>query len=261
MVSPFKTASARRDAAADMSASVFGSGIKARTVGSRKRATSSTSTPRPARIRARSSGTSWRWVMASARACPRSSSRSRQTRPQAERSTPRNRRRVGLVGSVRAIVIFGAARIKIKRAYDISARPSPRSRRGHRPARRSDAIGRFFTCFLRGGTSTSIEVELAELPVLGPDPPHRAGNRAHHHGLGLDHVLAELDASEQRAIGDAGGGEQAVALHHVGDLIFLARIADPHLGRARALLFGVEHEPALHLAADAAQRRRRQYTL
>ena len=35
----------------------------------------------------------------------------------------------------------------------------------------------------------------------------------------------------------------------------------PILQRALALLLGVEHQPALHLAADAAQRRRRQHAL
>src|SRR5262245_14213436 len=89
-----------------MSASVFGSGISARTVGSRKLATSATSTPRPARMRASNSGTSsWRWAIASARACPRSSRRSRQARPQTERSTPRKSRRVWPVGVATAIVM------------------------------------------------------------------------------------------------------------------------------------------------------------
>src|SRR5499427_5450160 len=108
IVSPRVMASASRVAAPRMPASVCGSGISARTVGSRKLATSSTSTPRPARMRASNSGTSWwRCAIASARAASRSSSRSRQARPQAERSTPRKRRRVGPVGAVRAIVISG----------------------------------------------------------------------------------------------------------------------------------------------------------
>src|ERR1700719_4665914 len=51
-----------------------------------------------------------------------------------------------------------------------------------------------------------------------------------------------------------------VAAHHVLDQIFLARILDAHLGGALALLVGVDDQPALHLAADAAQRRRRQHT-
>src|SRR5215470_2820345 len=106
MVSPRMIPSARRVAATAMSESVCGSGIKARTVGSRKLATSSTSTPRPARMRASNSGTSsWRCAIASARDCPRSSSRSRQVRSQAERSTPRKRRRVEAGSAVRAIVM------------------------------------------------------------------------------------------------------------------------------------------------------------
>src|SRR6266567_3564658 len=59
-------ASASRTAAACISASVCGSGIRARTVGSRKLVTWSTSTPRPARMRASNSGTlSWRCASAS----------------------------------------------------------------------------------------------------------------------------------------------------------------------------------------------------
>ena len=99
--------SASRTAAVRMSASESGSGISARTVGSRKLVTASTSIPRPARMRARSSGTSsWRCVIASARAAPRSSSRSRHARPHTDRSTPRKARRVGAVAAVRAIVIL-----------------------------------------------------------------------------------------------------------------------------------------------------------
>src|SRR6478672_8313526 len=40
---------------------------------------------------------------------------------------------------------------------------------------------------------TSIEVKFIKLPMFGLDVAHRAGDRAHHHRLGLDHVLAELD--------------------------------------------------------------------
>src|SRR5262245_57895815 len=110
IVSPRVMASARRVAAPRMPASVCGSGISARTVGSRKLATSSTSTPRPARMRASSSGTSsWRCAIASARAALRSSSRSRQTRPHAECSTPRKRRRLATIGAVSATVISGTA--------------------------------------------------------------------------------------------------------------------------------------------------------
>src|SRR5207302_7312448 len=74
-------------------------------------------------------------------------------------------------------------------------------------------------------------------------------------------VLVEFDASQHGTVGHAGRREQTVAANHVLDLEAFARIGDAHLGRALAPLVGVEHEPALHLAADAAQRRRRQYAL
>src|ERR1700732_980830 len=96
-----------------------------------------------------------------------------------------------------------------------------------------------------------IQIEFFELPVLGPDPAHRAGDRAHHHRLGLDHVALELDAAQHGAVGDAGGGEQAVAAHQILHEISPARIGDAHLQGALALLLGIEHEAALDLAADA----------
>src|SRR4029450_6468905 len=71
---------------------------------------------------------------------------------------------------------------------------------------------------------SSIQMKLFELAVLASDPPHRAGDRAHHHRLGFDHVLAKPHAVEQRAIGDTGRGEQAIALHHVSDAVLLARV-------------------------------------
>src|SRR5215469_5454761 len=107
--------------------------------------------------------------------------------------------------------------------------------------------------------SHSIRTKLVEPPVLGLDPPHGAGGGAHHHGLGFDREGLELDAAQHGAVGDAGGGEQTVAAHHVVHLVALARVLDAHLEGALALLLGVEHQAALHLAADAAQRRRRQH--
>ena len=79
-------------AASGMAVSTFGSGIEPLMVGSRKASTASASTLRPARMRASNSGISCRCAIASARAAPRSSSRSRQARPVAEFSTPRKRR-------------------------------------------------------------------------------------------------------------------------------------------------------------------------
>src|SRR5262249_29409191 len=108
----------------------------------------------------------------------------------------------------------------------------------------------------------SVEVELLELAMFGLDVAHGAGDRAHHHRLGLDHVvLAELDAGQQRAGGDAGRREQAVAARHVLDAIDHARIVDAHLVGTLALFLAVEDQAALHLPADATQRHRRQHAL
>src|SRR5262249_54889645 len=71
-------------------------------------------------------------------------------------------------------------------------------------------------------------MKLFELAVLASDPPHRAGDRAHHHRLGFDHILTKPHPVEQRTVGDAGRGEQAIALHHVSDLVLLARGLDAH---------------------------------
>src|SRR5262249_17987557 len=58
------------------------------------------------------------------------------------------------------------------------------------------------------------------------------------------------------AVGDAGRGEQHVAARHLVGAIDLGGGVDAHLGGAFELLGAVEHEAALYLAADAAQRRR-----
>src|ERR1019366_2813296 len=100
-------------------------------------------------------------------------------------------------------------------------------------------------------SAPSIEVKFLELAVFGLDVAHRAGDRAHHHGLRLDDILAELDAREQRTGGNPGRGEQAVALRHVLDAVDEAWIGDAHLAGALTSLLGIENQPALHLAADA----------
>src|SRR6476469_3334039 len=71
---------------------------------------------------------------------------------------------------------------------------------------------------------SSIQVEFLQLAMLCLDVPHRPRDRAHHDGFGLDDVLAELDACQQRARGDAGCGKQTVALHHVLDAVDHLRI-------------------------------------
>src|SRR6476646_11279519 len=91
----------------------------------------------------------------------------------------------------------------------------------------------------------SIQVKLVQLTMLGLDVAHGAGDGTHHHRLGLDDILAELDARQQRPRRHAGSGEQAVALHHVLAAVNHAGIADAHLARALSFLVGVENDPAL----------------
>src|SRR4249920_3530881 len=100
-------------------------------------------------------------------------------------------------------------------------------------------------------SATSIEVEFFKLAVFGLDVTHGAGDRTHHHGLGLDDILAEFNPRQQRTGSDPGCGEQAVAPHHVLDAVNHAWIGNTHLAGAVALLVGVEDQPALHLAANA----------
>ena len=51
----------------------------------------------------------------------------------------------------------------------------------------------------------------ARLAVFAPNPADRAAARAHHHALGgHGPALQPLDALEQRAVGDARRGENAV---------------------------------------------------
>src|SRR6202023_180721 len=47
----------------------------------------------------------------------------------------------------------------------------------------------------------SIQIEFFELAVVGRNPAHGTGNRAHNHRLGGDHLLAHPHALEQRPIG------------------------------------------------------------
>src|SRR5579863_1014409 len=232
-----------RPAASGIAVSTFGSGIERLTAGSRNASTPSTSILRPAMMRASNSGKSWRCAMASARAAPRSSSRSRHARPVADCSTPR-KSPLATVNSRDSMPVGRSSRYRYAWADCVDADLLAAT----------NAIG---------GETTPAErrLELLQPAVLGPDPADGAGDRAHHHRLCLDDAVAELDAVQHRAVGDAGRCEQAIAAHHVFDLEFLARVLDAHLAGALTALIGVEHKAALHLAADAAQRRCRQHAL
>ena len=79
--------------------------------------------------------------------------------------------------------------------------------------------------------------------------------------MGDDRAPAEADAGEQVAVGDAGRGEQDVAARHLAHVVFAVEVGDAHAARALALLVGIDDQAALHLAADAAERRRGEHAL
>src|SRR5450759_5954530 len=213
-----------RAEAPSISVRICGSGISRLMVGSRNASASSASTPRPASTRASNSGIPWRCAIVSARAAPRSSRRSRQPRPGADRATPKKKR------SEVFNAIAGKATIAIPRTAEGSPglRCLKSVRSWTKPGGSASVARRLATPSPRDLARWLFEVKLRHLPVLGTDPAHGAGGRAHHHGFGLDHVLAELDPAQHGAIGHAGGGEQTIALHHVFDLVFFLRILDAH---------------------------------
>src|SRR3546814_5881032 len=71
----------------------------------------------------------------------------------------------------------------------------------------------------------------------------------------LDTAAAVLDAAQQRSVGDAGRGEDDVALRQIAQIIDAVEVLDSPFARARALGVVAENKAALELAADAAQRR------
>ena len=71
--------------------------------------------------------------------------------------------------------------------------------------------------------------------------------------------LWRLHAAQQGAIGDAGGGEHDVALRHVGQIVFAGEVGDAPPSGSGALVITADQQAALHLAAEAAQSRRRQH--
>src|SRR5467141_1920514 len=84
------------------------------------------------------------------------------------------------------------------------------------------------------------------------DVPDGAALRAHHHGVGLRPTLEEADSAQEIAGGDAGGCEDHVPPRHLVHLEDLLHVLDPHLLRALDLLLVARREPALHVAAHAA---------
>src|SRR3954464_14397743 len=95
--------------------------------------------------------------------------------------------------------------------------------------------------------------------VTGAYPAHRPGGRAHHNAFGGDEIAFAVHAAQHGAIRDAGGGEHHIARDQFVQVIFAVQVLDAPLGGAGAFIVIAEHQPALHLAADTAQRRRGQH--
>ena len=79
--------------------------------------------------------------------------------------------------------------------------------------------------------------------------------------VGGDMRAVEPDARQHRSVGDPGGGEHDITGGKLGKLEFMVGVLDPHAPRPLPLLGLLQHQPSLHLSADAAQRRRRQHAL
>src|SRR5262245_43574781 len=114
---------------------------------------------------------------------------------------------------------------------------------------------------LRQAPDELVKMKFVELPVLGQYAPHRAGDRAHHYRFGLNYVLAEFYPAQHGAAGNPGRGKQAIAFHHIVNLVLTPRVFDTHLQRALTQLFGIDDQSCLHLPADATQCRRGQHAL
>src|SRR5205823_7342854 len=62
-----------------------------------------------------------------------------------------------------------------------------------------------------------------------------------------------------RTVGNPGRGEHHVARGEIEQFVFAIEVGNSDAMGAGALVVVAEQQPALHLPADAAQRRRRQY--
>ena len=91
--------------------------------------------------------------------------------------------------------------------------------------------------------------------MFGTDPPDGAGAGAHDDAFGFDAAaLATLDALEQRPVGDAGRGENAVAARQVLEAVDAVQILDAPAVGPGALVVVAEQQAPLDLPADAAER-------
>src|SRR5579883_1215815 len=107
----------------------------------------------------------------------------------------------------------------------------------------------------------SISTALVLEAMMRFDIAHGRGFGPHDQGVG-DGAAGETPyAFEHGAGGDAGGGEHDVAAREIQERVLPIEIGDAHLVSAALLVVVAKQEPPLHLASDAAQRRRRQHAL
>src|SRR4029078_11158383 len=96
--------------------------------------------------------------------------------------------------------------------------------------------------------------EFAQIAVLSVDPARGPRLASHRHSMGRDHVVAETNTFEQRAVGDAGRGKFQVTGDHVRNRIFALEILDAGGFCPLALFLVGMPKMTLHLPANAAER-------
>ena len=113
----------------------------------------------------------------------------------------------------------------------------------------------------REGRAATLQCASASMsaPMARLDPAHRAGGRAHHHAFGGDEIAVRVHAgSIEPSVTPVAENTTSPDTRSVRR-IFAVEILDARFGGAGALVIVAEHQPRLHLAADTAQRRRRQH--
>src|SRR5690242_11159707 len=103
---------------------------------------------------------------------------------------------------------------------------------------------------------SGLEAAVLQVVIFCGYAPDRAGAGPHDDALGGYAALAAVHSFQQRPVRDAGRGEDAVALGHVAEMIDAPEVLDAPAVGAGDLVVVAEDELALHLPADAAQRRR-----
>src|SRR2546423_4599266 len=138
------------------------------------------------------------------------------------------------------------------------------------------------TCRSASSTSSSVgtATRLAEVPLLGAsldqphlfapvageevdpvDEAHPVAARAHHERVRAGGIGEVADAAEELAVRDPGRGDDHLLRREIVDREHTLDVVDPV--RARVLDLGTPRRPelSLQLAAEAAQRSRREYRL